>query len=174
MIFTQPHIKLIERGLKTQTRRLVREGERAVLEYDDPPNFISYTLPIHMVRLPPPDGYRIVAVLHPNGRTKWEVGRDYAMQPGRTKRAVGRIPPLVRIDLERVREIGEADAVAEGCQALYADDKAAATGEAPIMTAVELYAEVWDEINPRTGDRWSANPLVWVLEWEPPATANIR
>lgn len=94
--------------------------------------------------------------------------RDYAMQPGRCEKAVGRIPPLTSIRLQRLQDISEADAVAEGCQADY---DPGVDWQVPVVvlrrTAVELYAEVWNEINRRKADRWAANPWVWALEWEP-------
>lgn len=168
MIFTQPHIKLIEQGLKWQTRRLVREGDQVVFEYVG-----VYTThgpvvcPTHAMELPLSEVYHIIAVLHANGRTKWEVGRNYAMQPGRCEKAVGRIPPLTSIRLQRLQDISEADAVAEGCQARYVPGVNRVAPVALYMTAVELYAEVWNEINRRKADHWDKNPWVFALGWEP-------
>lgn len=177
MIFQRNHIDLIRKGLKTETRRLVRGDEWVIMRRPVSANYDSkqYTtrrVPASRLRLPIPDGWHIHAVLHANGRTKYEVGKDYAMQPGRCEKADGRIPPLTSIRLQRVQAISEVDAVKEGCQAVW--DVSVPPGAGPAMTARELYAEVWDEINKRKADQWAANPWVWALGWNPPtATADI-
>lgn len=75
---------------KTQTRRVIRKGELAIRgRYN-----------------------RIVAV-QSNNRTKWQVGKTYAVQPGRGKSQVARIC-LERINSEYVTRISTADALAEG------------------------------------------------------------
>lgn len=63
----------------------------------------------HFIQVP--DG-RITHV-HKNGRLRWQLGDDYAVQPGRGRKAVARIR-LSIIRLEDVREISLADAQAEG------------------------------------------------------------
>lgn len=86
-------------GEKTQTRRTVKPGEYL---YD-----------------PIPD---TKMVLGANKRTKdrctkyltkWVVGQTYAIQPGRGKAAIGRFK-LLDIRRERVQDITEQDAIAEG------------------------------------------------------------
>ncbi len=74
---------------KTQTRRVVRPGDVAV--YDEAGQIVAVTK---------------------NGRTQWEVGRTYAVQPGRTQPQVARIR-ITAIRTEPVTAISEADAIAE-------------------------------------------------------------
>ena len=95
------------------------------------------------------------------GRCKWVVGRTYAVCPGRGKHSVGRIK-LLEIRRERVQDITGADAQAEGC-IVRASNILPVSGAA---IAIDLYSELWDSINPKKGDRWEDNPLVWVLMFE--------
>lgn len=88
-------IELIEKilaGLKRQTRRPDKASDYAT--YAD-------------------DG-SILAVYR-NGRRLWEVGRDYALIPGRAKPAVeGYRIRITRIRQEDARDISHEDALAEG------------------------------------------------------------
>ena len=124
MIFAYTHDKVLS-GKKTQTRRLVKPGEDGAQLRDG-----SYW-----------------AVWDRNGRWKWEVGRTYAVQPGRGKHAVGRIL-VTRMRKEWLQDITREDEIAEGFP-LPLDFKIA-----------------WDRINNRPGARWEDNPRVWVLEFE--------
>ena len=67
MYFTQ--IDEIIAGTKTQTRRIVKPGENEWVK--------SFTPPIE-----------VSTVLTPTHRIKWQVGRDYAVSPGRGKPGV--------------------------------------------------------------------------------------
>ena len=97
MLFRPDLSEKVERGEKTQTRRVVRPGEAA--EYD-------------LV-----NGTGIVAVRTASGRLKWIVGGTYANQPGRGKKGVGRIR-IVGVYRERLQEIGPEDVKAEGFDSL--------------------------------------------------------
>lgn len=122
LIFKPVLIEKIYEELKNQTRRPEKPGDYA-----------TYA-----------DGGGILAVYR-NGRRQWEVGRDYAIVPGRGKHAVyarlrmdgawewqetqpggnggqqwrpGRIR-ITRIRREDVRDISHEDAVAEGFSSKY-------------------------------------------------------
>src|SRR6185369_9483179 len=88
---------LIERILnceKTQTRRVAKSNE-----------MLSY-----------PDGIEAVQYTRNDAdcwRTKWQVGKTYAICPGRGKHGVARIE-ITAISRGDVRQISEADARAEG------------------------------------------------------------
>lgn len=85
---------------------------------------------------------RIEAILC-NGRTKWEVGKTYAVQPGRGKQQIARIR-LTRIRSENVTRISTSDAIAEGFQSR------------------QDFLKTWLQIHGSGGfDR-----RVWVLEFE--------
>lgn len=90
-------------GEKTQTRRLVKMGiEFAVFHSSNETNAVVTRRP----RFEPQNyGKRL--------RLKWEVGRTYAISPGRGKKQVARFK-LLRIRREDVRQISGADSRAEG------------------------------------------------------------
>ena len=65
---------------------------------------------------------------------------------------------VTRIYAERVQEISEADAIAEGIKRdMYPIDG--------LYQPQQLYAELWDSINAKRGYGWDVNPWVWVIEF---------
>lgn len=60
---------------------------------------------------------------------------------------------VVSVQVERLQEISEADAIAEGC----------GRHENGTLAVIE-YSRLWDEIN--GPGSWAANPWVWVLEFQ--------
>lgn len=137
MIFKDELCQAVLDGNKTQTRRLVRVEER----------YIS--------------NGAIPATVYAWHKIKWQVGRTYAIQPGRGKKAVGRFR-LTEIRQERLQDIDEAGAIAEGVQR----GKWYKAGDLSVFfSAREMFGALWDSIH-RKGDRWVDNPEVWVLEFE--------
>ena len=59
------------------------------------------------------------------------------------------------IRVERLNDISEEDAIAEGCQCARVPDS---------LTSREVYAKLWDSIN--GNGSWNANPWVWVVEFK--------
>lgn len=92
MIF-QHTWKLILDGKKTQTRRLVTPNT----------GFTAHAEGAHVTY---------------TSAGRYEVGKTYAVQPGRGQKAVGRIR-IARIGREDVRDISDADVAAEG----FGEDK---------------------------------------------------
>ncbi|WP_280189028.1 hypothetical protein [Delftia sp. PS-11] len=69
------------------------------------------------------------------------------------------------VRVERLQDISEADAAAEGL--LYNTDHMghwSGTGERWYSTAREAFRDLWQSIN--GPDSWGANPWVWVVEFE--------
>jgi hypothetical protein len=68
------------------------------------------------------------------------------------------------VRVERLQEISEEQAKAEGC----ADTRACvAPGiERPFLSARNGFSVVWEEINAARGFGWDANPFVWVVEFK--------
>ena len=84
---------------------------------------------------------------------------------------------ITDIRIERLQDISEEDAAAEGviCPGcgdtgwilLRPSNPWSGPSEHPCdCNLVKEYAKVWDAINTRTGTRWADNPLVWVLTFE--------
>ena len=64
---------------------------------------------------------------------------------------------VVRVQVERVREISEQDAYAEGID------------RAPTMPHPrQWFRNLWDRINAKRGYNWDVNPWVWVIEFAAP------
>lgn len=132
-------------GTKTQTRRLVkprevsRDGYKTVAK-----SWAHVVLGI--------TGYRTWVPYYP----KWQVGRTYAVQPGRGRKAIGRIR-ITAIRREHLQDMSANDAITEGLMpgGLY--------GQTCALTRFTL---LWDSIYTKLGTRWQDNPEVWVLEFE--------
>ena len=84
---------------------------------------------------------------------------------------------LTEIRVERLQDISEADAKAEGVSREWCDDGGESPGHYIYFTAATekgsghntaraAFKELWDSIN---GKRcpWSENPYLWVVAWEP-------
>lgn len=84
----------------------------------------------------------------------------------------------VDVRIQRVQEISEDDAVAEGCMEAHMehdvdciDDNCALAGgiddcEGVPVLAKEEYAELWDTINAKRGFPWASNPWVWAITFK--------
>jgi len=145
MIFQATHQQVLD-GTKTQTRRPIKT--RPIIHYE-------YAL--DSKGLPNGLGEPIDAVYFPNCRLKWQVGKAYAVQPGRGKKAVGRIR-ITKIRRERLQEIKPFDCRAE--MGVSNDD--------PKRFAIYLlprFIKLWNSLY-RKPYRWEDNPEVWVLEFE--------
>jgi hypothetical protein len=146
MIF-QHTIEAVLNGTKTQTRRVVDPGDKAWLQGET---------------------HGDVVCVYRNGRLKWALGGEYAVQPGRGKKGLGRIR-ITSIRKEHVQDIMPEDACAEGieqdvCFAAYPDTPQARY-QAVATIAIERFRALWDSIQP-AGRRWEDNPLVWCLTFE--------
>lgn len=129
MIFQHTHEWILQPSphtgeLKTQTRRLVKPGEcfhydeypiapamyksRSASSRHHLPDPLTHDVVIKSVHCRPHKNER-----EWNYRTKWQVGKSYAVQPGRGKPAIGRIR-ITGIRREDVRDISDEDTHAEG------------------------------------------------------------
>lgn len=64
---------------------------------------------------------------------------------------------IIGVRIERVQEISEEDAEAEGLDAVHSD--------MGVVSAREHYKELWDNLNAKRGFGWDENPWIWVLEF---------
>jgi hypothetical protein len=84
-------------------------------------------------------------------------------------RAASRITlELTRVRVERLQDISESDAIAEGCtknhNGYYWGGPHAVSGLKQMETAKSAYRDLWDSINgPGT---WDLNPWVWAIEFK--------
>lgn len=71
---------------------------------------------------------------------------------------------ITGVRVERLQEISDDDALAEGCvsTAVVNETKDDYTGE----YANEQYARLWDSLNSKRGYSWESNPWVWVIEFK--------
>lgn len=69
------------------------------------------------------------------------------------------------VRVERLQDISEADAMAEGVTPLYMESWRKPGERITQCTAAESFAYLWDTINKARGFPWSANPFVWVVEF---------
>lgn len=106
MIFAPENCELILKGIKTRTRRQRLPSDMAVDVYD----MTGWNGAMKEVA-----GDCEFLLVRRNGRLLWEVGRTYAMKPGRTKKSVGRIL-LLGIRSEKVGDITKEDAIDEGAR----------------------------------------------------------
>lgn len=74
------------------------------------------------------------------------------------------------VRVERLQEISEADAIAEGIHpyAVYGGKveswKGAETLECARVSPIDAYRDLWESIN--GADSWAANPFCWVIEFK--------
>ncbi len=138
MIFSNGLDDKVRDGTKTQTRRLVKEGDtiRGWSEKE------------------------IIAIYDQYDRRKWKEGREYAIQSGRGKKGNGRFR-ITKIRKETLQSITDADAIAEGVSKIMTNDAEWWTNEATVS-----FKRLWKSIQKKKGTRWEDNPEVWVLEFE--------
>lgn len=134
MIYLPEHVDLIERGLKWHSRRLVKEGDRAIVEDG---KIVAVKRRTQYSRVQ--DEYRIV----------YRVGFRYAVCAGRGKKHTCR-RKLLAIYRENVWKISAEDIVAEGV-----------AGEEAWLHS--RFGEVWDGIHTKPGTRFRDEPEVWAL-----------
>lgn len=78
---------------------------------------------------------------------------------------------VTSIRVERVQDISEEDAQAEGVEATMVDEVPngyliSDLGKTVLISAVEEFSFLWDSINAKRGHPWGSNPWVWVIEFE--------
>lgn len=137
MLFKPEMIDALRNGSKTETRRVLKPGE--LLLADNIDNAVSPDQYIASYQ-----NWTVDTVCH-HGAYKWRVGRTYAIQPGYGNNGIGFFT-MSFIRIERLHQITEAGAVAEG------------------VSSLQEYQDLWVQINGRKGRYgWDSNPLVAVL-----------
>jgi len=79
---------------------------------------------------------------------------------------------ITNVHVERLQEISEEDARAEGVERdgdswkCYGNCEAHKRGYTKRSSAIASFMSLWDVINAKRGYGWDANPFVWVIEFE--------
>lgn len=185
IIFSGEMVKAILEGRKTQTRRALNHQPAPFRAFDDPGPFLWFRwngYPQGRIRLS--EFSEQVAPCCPYGqpgdrlyvREAWAIGENrkdgpqywYKATEERSAplwrspmfmpRAASRILlEVVSVRVERVQEISEEDAKAEGVCAIEGQ---------PLGDYRQPYAILWDTVNFRRGFGWKANPWVWCIEFK--------
>jgi hypothetical protein len=151
LIFAAHSVRAILEGSKTQTRRLVKPQPRTPPEVRVRPYAVGQTLWVREAWRPNPLGAHGAdyAADSAAGETSSPAWRTPLFMP----RSASRIElELLSVRIERLHEVSEEDARAEG----YRPSK----GE----SARERFADAWQSLNAKRAS-WSSNPWVWVLEF---------
>lgn len=181
IIFSAPSVRAILDGTKTQTRRVVKDFPHfcdlqssaeagatlcpfgtvgQTLWVRETWGYAPGTLPDEREVL-----YFATPEVHPPGWT-WPERRgeilDYTVKRPSIfmPRWASRITlEITRVRVDRLQDISEEDAIAEGCH----HSEGAPTQELS-GTSRGAYAVLWDDINAKRAP-WSSNPWVWVIEF---------
>jgi predicted transcriptional regulator len=139
MLFKPYLAEAILQGEKTQTRRLRKTTHSTVLRS------AQHIISVYS---------NIRTDTHRSNRLLWRVGKTYAIQPGRGKKAVGRFR-LLSIRQEPLQAINWRDARAEGFARCPSPER-----------PTSAFVSAWNNINTKPGTRWQDNPQVFVLTFE--------
>lgn len=158
-------------GTKTQTRRLVKPNELASGSRGGGQRWIhAVWIDVKGVhdRRHEQHGFikSSLVVLEELYRLKWAVAqgvfadKTYAVQPGRGKKAVGRIR-ITEIKRGRLQDITPQAAKAEGV-----DPYIVYGWGIDYIGYEQAFVNLWDGIYKEPGKQWQDNPEVWVLTFE--------
>lgn len=165
ILFSGPMVRALLDGRKTQTRRVLPRGDWSQALPEDYP-------------FQPGDRLWVREAMTTIAGT----GLAYAAdgQPVDMSRAPDDFPDAVRrtmpgmfmprwasrlmlavtdVRVQRVQEISEADAQAEGCKERFEPEHP----ETPTWSARQSFADLWNSLNAKRGAGWDANPWVVAL-----------
>lgn len=148
LAFSPELVKAILDGRKTQTRRLIRPAPKTAA-----PSTVKCVIaqPNDLLAVREPwvkvDGKYLYAADDPIGVNRF---KPAMYMPREASRLTIRV---TQIDAQRLRQITDADALAEGCPRNHSDP-------------VAWFAMLWDQIFTTPGERWADDPWVWVIRFE--------
>lgn len=171
ILFSAPMVRAILAGTKTQTRRVAKPQRKTGLGDLDALAQHQYGLCPYgkpgdrlwvreTFRGPLDDGSFGYRATH-DGPFTWH---SYTWKPSiHMPRAASRITlEITDVRVERLQDISEEDAIAEGIELLngrYTFNG----GLHESRTAVESYQALWEQLN--GSESWWANPFVWVISF---------
>jgi len=183
ILFSGPMVSAILDGRKTQTRRVIKPQPVKIdggVPYRDPPKWGNgkpgtaiYRCPYGMrgdrlwvretfCRIDGGDyAYKSTDAQDADAeRCRLEYGYKWTPSIFMPRWASRITLEIVSMHVERVQEIDEADAKAEGCERRGPNDQ-----HGDERSYYEGYRELWDSINAKRGYGWDKNPYVWVIEF---------
>ena len=177
ILFSAPMVRALLAGTKTQTRRIVKARDLEWMDVHqglrEPDNAERCPYGQPGDRLWVREAWRAELTWNttkpsgiPDEAALWYEADDQPRNNGRGTKFKGKLRSSIHIPraasritleitgvrVERLQDISEADAIAEG---VYTD---------PACPAYDAYAQLWDEINGLGS--WEANPWVWVIEFK--------
>ncbi|GIK74431.1 MAG: hypothetical protein BroJett021_34190 [Chloroflexota bacterium] len=183
ILFSGAMVRAILDGVKTQTRRIVKPPSKIVPEWPFPITPCPYGQAgdrlwvretwwqdrrDQLVAVMDVDGYTIdkhqasnATGCHVGDMAGLRANQFWRKRPSiHMPRWASRITlEIVAIRVERLQDISEADAIAEGIEPMF-------LGETPDMKRLGArvqFKELWERIN--GPGSWAANPWVWVIEF---------
>jgi len=91
-------------------------------------------------------------IFYDDGSTKWKPSIHMPKEAARI------FLKVTEVRCERLRDITEEDAIAEGVRI--------GIGGMPFFSCKDAYAALWDSLNEKRGYGWEINPWVWVYTFE--------
>jgi len=172
IIFSTPMVQAILAGQKTQTRRVVKpqpDGDyvKQWIDLFEPPYKPGDRLWVKEAwsvweHRPDDLPIRYRADYRNDYKAKWQ-------SPMFMPRRYSRITlEITNVRCERLQEMTEADAVAEGLKVSAAGHYYNYHNKRPhtdFGCPIESFESLWDSINAKRGYGWETNPWVWVLEF---------
>jgi hypothetical protein len=191
ILFSAPMVRAILAGTKTQTRRIAKGAALEWLTAGFHPNFVAsvenklcphgqpsdqlWVRETHAIvprtayarsegvqqTLRPDDPYEHDAAIYREGWTRSNGG--FRWRPSiHMPRWASRITlEITSVRVERLQDISEADARAEGAEEAF--DTEGGYEHHPLGNYRDGFAKLWTEIN--GPESWAANPWVWVVEF---------
>ncbi len=179
ILFSSPMVRAILDGRKTQTRRVIKPQPEPVMEVLSDGPHVTYTINARNTSdyHCPYGGAGDRLWVRETWCPHW-AGDDCGEGPqGVCYAATNREPDPLRwrpsihmprwasritltvtgVRVERVQDITEADAEAEGC--------CVGVGAGNWRNTVHMFQGLWDSINAKRGYWWDENPWVWVVKF---------
>ena len=102
-------------------------------------------------------------VVTPNlGYLLWHWKKDYLTSIHMPYEAARSLFRITNIRVQRVQDISEGDAIAEGVDAVSMAD----VPRQDTWSRRQDFAQLWDSINAKRGYGWDVNPWVWVVSFK--------
>jgi len=183
IIFNSESVRAILDGRKSQTRRVIKPQPKAVLSRIVNSDLWTYTLCDKEWKCP----YgKIGSRLWVRETFSDYMGDIYYRASFQENPSSPEIPSwqssifmskdlsritleITNIKVERVKDITEKDAKAEGCELQFKDGRYITDADpehADCWDYKLAFEELWDYINEKRGFGWEKNPFVWVIEFK--------